>query len=310
MKYLQVPSSSIVQKRSCIERFLLYIALLLLVPALVSSSEKRVFVTATDTEHYNWTLNLISGIHHYHENGIEQIAIFDIGLTSQERKELKKLCYVEVYEVEKVNTQIFEKFTVNSQGKIARGLYSWKPVVLKQASSLFPTFFYLDSGISVVGSLELLYNYLEENGCFLIDCGHNIGRMSTEPVRKLFRLNQKHNAWVLNENGISAGFQGITRAVYSNYIYPIYEMSFAIENFCDDGSCPKGFGFARHDQTLFSIQARLTNLPIHKAVRGQSLNLMIEGKKRKVRLSDFIKITRSEFDLQKARQHLQYKEAH
>lgn len=308
MKYVQEPASFPTKERSSFERSLLYIALLLLFPNLLFSTEKRVFVTATDTEHYSWTLNLISGIHRYHPNGINQIAIFDIGLTSEEKIELKKLCFVEIYEVEKANPQILQKFTVDTHGKIARGLYSWKPVVIKQASTLFPLFFYLDSGISLTGSLERLFNYLEENGCFFIDCGHNIGRMSTQHVRQKFLLNQKQNAWILNENGISAGFQGISRSVYSSYVYPIYEMSFDTKNFCDDGSCPKGFGFARHDQTLFSIQARLANLPVHKAIRGEKFTLTVHGKKTKLALSEFIKITRGDFDLIKAKEYLEYKQ--
>lgn len=309
MNYLATSVRHLRKERSYYERsFHFIVTIFLLFPVLLCSTEKRVFVTATDTEHFNWTLNLVAGIHRYHRENIEQIAIFDLGLSSQEKKELNKLSFVEIYEVEKVNPQIFEKFIVSAQGKIARGLYSWKPVVIKQASTLFPIFFYLDSGLSVTGSLELLFHYLEENGSFLIDCGHTIGRMSTKHVRNQFLLSEKQNAWVLKENGISAGFQGITQAVYSNYIYPIYQMSYDISNFCDDGSCPKGFGFARHDQTLFSIQARLMRLPVYKAMRGKSFTLMVAGKKRKVYLSDFIKITRSEFNLQKAKEYLLYKE--
>jgi len=308
MNYLQARYTSLLKERSRFERSLLYLALLLLFPFLIYSAEKRIFVTATDTEHYSWTLNLISGIHQYHPDRIDQIAIFDIGLTSEEKIELKKLSFVEIYEVEKANPEIFQKFTVDTHGKIARGLYSWKPVVIKQASTLFPLFFYLDSGISLTGSLELLYSSLEENGCFFIDCGHNIGRMTTQHVRQKFLLNHKQNAWVLKENGISAGFQGITRSVYSSYVYPIYEMCFDTKNFCDDGSCPKGFGFARHDQTLFSIQARLANLPVHKAIRGGKFTLTVHGNKEKVTLSQFIKITRGDFDLVKAREYLEYKQ--
>ena len=33
----------------------------------------------------------------------------------------------------------------------------------------------------------------------------------------------------------------------------MYELAKDITFFEDDGSCPKGFGWARHDQTLFSV---------------------------------------------------------
>ena len=41
-------------------------------------------------------------------------------------------------------------------------------------------------------------------------------------------------------------------------------MSREIQNFIDDGTCPEGRGTGRHDQTLFSIQARKIGLDILK----------------------------------------------
>ncbi|MCX6991188.1 MAG: hypothetical protein NTX49_09040 [Chlamydiae bacterium] len=280
--------------------------MLLLTPLSTFAIESLVFVTASDTEHYLWTRNLVSGIHRYHEN-IEEIAVFNLGLTDAEKNALEELAHVHVYEVEKTNPLILEKFQVNANGKIARGLYSWKPVVLKEAACLFPLFFYIDSGITITGDLTPLFAHTEDNGSFLIDCGHDIERMTTKPLVGYFDLKNRDNAHVLKSRGISAGFQGITRSLYSTYIFPLYQMTSEIEFFTDDGSAPKGFGYARHDQTLFSIKARLLNLNVHKALRGEPITLRSKGEKKTVHLSDFIKITRGNFDPQLVEKYLKKK---
>ena len=282
---LQKPKNSKRPKSSLFRGFWLF---LFLSPFPIFAVDSLIFVTASDTEHYEWTRNLISGIHRYHEN-TQQIAVFNLGLTDSEKKDLEELAYVQVYEVEKTNPLILEKFQVNRSGKIARGLYSWKPVVLKQASSLFPLFFYIDSGITITGSLTPLFAHTEENGSFLIDCGHDIERMTTKPIIEYFDLKKRDNAHILKSSGISAGFQGITRSLYTTYIFPLYEMAKEIEFFVDNGSAKKGFGYARHDQTLFSIKARLLNLTIHRALRDQPITLRIQGEKKKVHLVTLLK---------------------
>ncbi len=273
----------------------------------LQSQDKMYFATATDTEHYTWTLNLIAGIHRCHDDNVGEIGVFDLGLNAEERSFLERLSYVKVYDVEPVNPYIFQRFTVVKEGKIARGLYSWKPVVIKQALDLYPVVFYLDSGISVVGSFDLLFKHVRENHYLLIDCGHSIRRMTSKPLIKQFALDQAGNAWVLDQMGISSGIQGLSKDMYANYVCPIYHMAFSITNFIDDGACPGGYGFGRYDQTLFSIQARLLRLTVNKVLQGGKLRLQIEGKTTKVRLDKFLEITRGSFDLDKVKKYIRYK---
>lgn len=269
--------------------------------------EKLHFVTTTDTEHYRWTLNLIAGIHRYHFDQIGTIAVYDIGLTSEQTAFLNSLAYVTVHSVERTNPYIFQKFAVNNKGKVSRGWYSWKPVVIKQAMEMQPEFFYLDSGITLRGSIDLLFQQVRDQGYFFIDCGHSIERMTPKPLVDKFNLDSPSNRWILSEKGISAGFQGLSKAIYRSYVLPVYELSKDIANFMDDGSCPKGFGWARHDQTVFSIQARLLGLKVNDVIRGGSLKLKNNGKIVKARLEDFIEITRADFDLNKSQTYLKFK---
>lgn len=272
------------------------------------AENKLCFVTATDTEHFTWTLNLIASIQRFHPDDHIHIAVYNLGLTPEEQTNLQSLASVAIYDVETVNPHMLEKFQVNKKGKIARGWYSWKPVVLKQAAELFPEFFYLDSGITLQGPMYLLFEHLHQNGYFLIDCGHSIRRMTITKLIEKFQLLNPENQWILDQPGISSGVQGISQRVYENYLLPIYKLSYHIENFADDGSCPKGFGWARHDQTLFSIQARLLQLKIYPVIRGGALYLTLQDRTVKMHLDDFIRVTRQNFDLHQSKQFLRYRD--
>jgi hypothetical protein len=156
------------------------------------------------------------------------------------------------------------KFTVRPNGRLARGWYTWKPVVLYQALKMFPYVLYLDAGFEVVCSLDEIFIDIKEKGYYLFDCGHLIFPMVTKRVRDLFELDAPQNEWILEEDGISAGIQGLSRELLEPYIMPVYNLASDIRNFEDDGTALWGFGGARHDQALFSIYARKLHLKTHK----------------------------------------------
>jgi len=271
------------------------------------AGEKFYFATSADTEHYEWALNLIATIHRYNYSDTGEIAVFDLGLTDFETNELEKIEKVKVYPVEVVNKEMLIKFKVNKEGKIARGWYSWKPVVLKQALDLFPAVLYLDAGITLTGPSHPIFKWIQQHNCFLVDCGHNVKRMAIQSVSKKFQLNLPENSWVLDTLGISAGVQGVTSAIKESYILPLYQMAHDISYFVDDGSAPKGFGFARHDQTLFSIQARLLHLPIAEGVRQEKLTLAVNDKQESLNMKKLFKFSRDNFDFAQSKKFLQLK---
>lgn len=67
----------------------------------------------------------------------------------------------------------------------------------------------------------------------------------------------------MEQNTISAGIQGVSRALYDSYILPVYTLASEIKNFEDNGTAAWGYGFARHDQTLFTFFARKLGLTLH-----------------------------------------------
>lgn len=246
---------------------------------------KMHFVTVSDTEHYSLVHAFICSIIKTNQKNLGQIAVFNIGLTESERDTLNSMPYVHVYDIEPVNPSIFREFVVRPTGRTARGWYSWKPVAIKQALDLFPVILYLDASMEVKKSLKLFFKHIRENGYLFINCGHDIKCMTTKPIIRKFSLDGSLNGWILDEWGLEAGFQGLTRAVYHDYVCPIYELAKDIKNFEDDGSAPAGFGAARHDQTLFSIFARL----LHYDIKSRyGFELTISGKTYPINFSDYI----------------------
>lgn len=221
------------------------------------------FCTAADTAHYPALVNLIGSIYKHNKEKIKGIAIFNLGLTNKEVSELKKIDKVQLLEVEKIHPLITTPLH-SDNNRWVRGLFSWKAVVIKQALEIFPYVLYLDAGTTILRPLDSLFNHILHHGYFITDCGHSIKWMTTKYITNKLKLNLPENSWVLEDSvlGIDAGFIGLTRKLNDTFVDPLYELSKEIQNFVDDGTCPDGWGTARHDQTLFSIITRQLDLTV------------------------------------------------
>jgi hypothetical protein len=225
----------------------------------------KYFATCSDSNYYYKLCNLIGSIHHTHSDDLGEIAVFNLGLLPEQINELDSMYKVKVYDIEMTNPDIFTYFRrCLKENYMVRGLYSFKPVVIKHALDLFPYVLYLDAGCLVLRPLDELFKHIQQNSYFLFGCGHSIRFMATNHVIEKFCLNSNDRKWILDETtpGISAGIQGLTRNLYDSYVMPIYNLSKDIRNFMDDGSTPPGLVVPRNDQTLFSIQAALLGLKI------------------------------------------------
>ncbi len=226
------------------------------------SNNDMYFATSSDSKYFENLLNLIGSIHHTNYENLKEIAVFDIGLTQEQKNLLDKIAKVKVHQVEMVHPDILKSFKTNNNGKIVPGWYAWKPVVMKQALDMFPHFLYIDAGIAVLKPLNDLFSYIKQNGYFLITAGdkfengyaHNIKWQSTKYILNKFNINEK-NSWVLHQENILAGLMGAARSVKNTLILPFYEFSKDLRNFEDDGTTPDGFGTARHDQSILNLLA-------------------------------------------------------
>jgi hypothetical protein len=237
------------------------------------------FCTAADEKHYPLLINMIGSLHKFNYYDIVEIRVYDIGLNQNQKAELKNIKKVKVCDIEKTNSQILE-YIQTSETKFSKGAFSWKPVVIKDSLDHQPYTLYLDAGTTILKPVNNIFKHIKQNGYLLFDCGHSIKWMTTKYVIDSQNLNLEENKWILDDNvfGIDAGFQGISRSLYDSYVLPVYNLTKDINNFLDDKTCPDGFGCARQDQTLFSIQARKLGLDlIYHDNKDKNCYLKIDG---------------------------------
>jgi|TARA_S200002703_G_scaffold153457_1_gene155070 hypothetical protein len=247
------------------------------------------FCTAADSNHYPVLLNQIGSIFKHNEKDLKNIAVFNLGLKPEEIATINSIDRVEVFEVEKTNPLITESIHCNN-GRWIAGLFSWKPVVIKKSLEMFPYVLYMDSGTMLMNPANDLFDHIKENNYFVTDCGHSIKWMTPKYIINKLNLESDETKWILDDDtlGIDAGFQGVSREMLDSYIMPLYEMSKEIQNFLDDGTCPDGLGTARHDQPLFSIQARKLGLDILKHDRDpEECILTFDNKKVPLHITHF-----------------------
>ncbi len=238
------------------------------------------YCTCADERFFSRLVNLIGSIHAVDFDDLVEIAVFDLGLTQDQVKRLKSMQKVNVYEIEKVHPDILKHFKTSNQGRKVRGWFAWKPVAMKQALDMFPYILYLDAGLTVLKPTRNLFKHIQQNGYFLVNNTCNIEERITQPVMKaiISSLPIEQQEMILDKNTLEfdAGFQGLSRAMYQNYILPMYRLASRLELFADDGSAKLGFGAGRHDQVLFSIHAYLLNPKPKFNSYGWS-NLNIDG---------------------------------
>jgi len=257
--------------------------LILLFCTQLGAAEDKVlhyYCTAADERHFTLLINLIGSIHKHDFDHLDQIAVFDLGLSEEQKAILKSVEKTEVYAVEKTNPDLFTYFQTNAAGRTVRGWFAWKPVVIKQALDLFPYVLYLDSGTLVLQSPDTLFQHIQQNGYYLMQISpHSIEKSVTKPVmdQVIASFSPEQQTFLLREDTpmIDAGFQGVSRKIYENYVLPVYRLASDLALFQDDGSAKLGFGAGRHDQPLFSIFAHVEKLRLH--CQGWT-ELQVDGK--------------------------------
>lgn len=227
-----------------------------------SGDTKMYFCTAADDKHFKWLIHLIASIHKFNFDEVGEIAVFDLGFTPCEIEELNAIEKVKVYEVEKTHPDLLTYFKVRPNGRMARGWYAWKPVVIKQALDMFPYVLYMDSGVTVGMDLGPIFEHIRNKGYYLMGSGWPLAPTLTKKVRNYFTLNAPYLKFILEKTSMTATVQGLTRGMLKDYILPMYELTKDLSLFEDDGTAPDGFGQARHDQSIASIFAYMLGLEL------------------------------------------------
>jgi hypothetical protein len=252
----------------------------------IHNSIPMYFCTISDDKHYPLLVNMIGSIYRYNYYDVESILVYDLGLSETHKRELSNMKKVVLCEIEQTNPDIISDIRT-SETRYVKGLFSWKPVVLKDALDKYPYVLYLDAGTTIMKPLNGVFKHIKQNGYLFFDCGHSIKWMTTKYLIDKLELESDANKFILHDAtlGIDAGFQGVSRDIYDSYILPMYEYSKDILNFTDDGTCPDGWGTGRHDQTLFSILVRKLgyNVELHDS-DSIDCNLSYDGKIEKIHM--------------------------
>ena len=264
-------------------RKLSFLVALLLTTAL-HAYKPLYFCTASDTKFFKILKSFIGSVHKTNFDHLGEIAVFNLGLTKKQINEINSMQKVHVYEVERTHPDIIKQVKVDLGGRTVPGWYAWKPVAIKQALDMFPYVLWQDAGNVVLKPLDDLFEHIRQNGYLLLCGGRKNKNHTTQYLIKKFKLDQEDRKYVLDQNQCSAGSAlGISRdnyTAYNEFILPIYELTKDLRNFSDDGTCPGGFGRARHDQTVFSIFTSLLKLNLMRtSQRPTQIFLTIDGKK-------------------------------
>lgn len=253
--------------------------LLLITLFFINHSKAIVICTCADELYFEPLINLIGSIHKVDFDNLQEICVYDLGMTKEQRDKIGSIQKVNLYKVDMVNPKLLKPVIIDVHGKSARGWYAFKPVIIKQTLEKYESILYMDAGNTVLSSLLNLYKHIEENGHFILSgAPHNLMDWITKRVIKHFDLESEKNKLIINNGtkSISANIIGLSRKYYNNLVLPMYNHAKDLYLFEDDGSGIYGFGKSRHDQTLFSIYSYLLNLKINN--QGYSF-LKVNNKK-------------------------------
>lgn len=251
---------------------LFYIFLLSQTIFCSSSTPNMNFCTASDNKYFDNLLNLIGSIHRSNFDNLNEISVFNLGLTQDQLEHLETMQKVKVYNIELTHPDLLKPFKTTIWGKYVPGWYAWKPVIIKQALEMFDNVLWIDAGNVVLKPLDNLFKYIQQNGYFLTTIGNSEYKdksykistkwQTTQYLINKFDLNAPTKRWILSQEPINASLIGVARKSINDFIMPLYDLSKDLRNFQDDGTTPEGFGTARHDQSLLTILGYLNGLKI------------------------------------------------
>ena len=249
------------------------------------------YCPAANAPFFNNLVNLIGSIHRYNYDHLEEIAVFDLGMTSEQCETLKKMSKVQLYSLKDKNPALLTPFKIPTTTRIFLGWYAWKPVAIYESLEKFPYVLWMDAGCTVKKPLDALFAYIQREGYFLNTIGdeenekgyaHSVGWGVTDFVRNKFKLTKPQFRWILEKESVMATTFGLSKASKNLFLKEWVEMTKDMRHFADNGSCPGGWGACRHDQSLLSILAYQKQLKVHKIDYSQKRSIEIGTKDQKI----------------------------
>ena len=148
----------------------LFLFILLTQISIAYAIDKPVYIcTAANSANFTCLLNFIGSLHKYNFNDIDHVAVYNLGLSSEEINYLKTIEKLEVYSIELTHPDLLKPFNTKSGEGSIQGWYAWKPVAIKQTFDSAPAnsiVLWVDAGTTILNTILPLLNYTNEQGYF------------------------------------------------------------------------------------------------------------------------------------------------
>lgn len=204
----------------------------------------NIVITAANSKYYHSLLTLINSIHLYSLELVQSIIVYNLGLSGEEVKNLKKIKNVIVEEFPQGVELLHSKFLEPKQ-------YVYKIYCAKNSEKFGKNILWLDAGVMALKPLDEIFKVIENEHIFMVGDVHLNKNYTHKNCIKIMNATEKE----LNDTQISAGILGYKSDGKFNFlIEEAYNYSL-IEN-CVDGSVENH----RHDQSVYSILASRYNV--------------------------------------------------
>lgn len=206
---------------------------------------KKVIVSASNSKFFISLKTLISSIFRFNLNIIDEIHIYNLGLSRNELKELKTIKKIKIFKLpdDLVNNYPHFKNPEN---------FAWKTYVIFNENKLGNNFFYIDAGAAFVNDFKIIFEIIEKEHIFLVGDYHKNHTWCHKKSLEIINASENEK----NGNQICAGMQGYSA---NGKFRHIADEAFELAKIRD---CIEGdVSIHRHDQCIYSILTQRANCP-------------------------------------------------
>lgn len=195
---------------------------------------KNIIVTAANSPYFNSLATLVASIHRHSFDLIDQIFIFDIGLSQEDRSTASTWSKVSIVDLPN---------DIDSTPK----QHVYKCYCVHWAKNQAEKILWLDAGVMLLKSIDQIFKIIQDEDIFLVgDPDHKNERWTHEDCRLIMKATQEE----LGAQQLSSGILGYkSQGGYQQLIDDAY--AYSKINGCVEG-CHSNH---RHDQSVYSILA-------------------------------------------------------
>lgn len=199
----------------------------------------NIIITATNSPYYDSLLTLIASIHKTSLDIVDQIFVYNLGLTESEINKLIKIHKVTVINFSDKDKASHPKFLEPKS-------YVYKIHCIRFAQYLGNNILWIDSGAMFLKSCDVIFQKIKKEGIFLVGDIHKNSNYTHNNCIEI--MNASYNE--INDYQLWAGLVGYcVSGSYKIFIEEAY--SYAMIPGCLDGNQQNH----RHDQSILSILA-------------------------------------------------------